>query len=171
MNQFLEYFLGEFNNRRQTFQHPTRYSYIRILHRKISDDLIYGEQAYAFRNTNPYRQFVLEPILEGNSIRMINYSIDNPSKFIKGKNLDQLSRKNLILKTGCDTIFVEDNGVYYGELKGCDCAVKWNGKNTYLQNKVELGKNYYYVLDKGICCNTHKQIWGSRYGYFKFVRQ
>ena len=60
MNKFLDYLIGEFHNKRQAFSHPTRYAYIRVLHRKISDDLIYGEQAYAFNDVRPYRQFVLK---------------------------------------------------------------------------------------------------------------
>ena len=171
MNTFLEYFLGNFNNRQQTFAHPTRYSYIRILHKKINDELIYGEQAYAFKDVNPYRQFVLKPIVIGDNIKILNYGIKNPLTFVKGKNLDQLMLDDLTEKTECATIFSEKDSVYYGKLVGCKCYVNWNGKQTYMENDIILGNNYYNVLDRGMCPDTHKQIWGSRFGHFKFVKQ
>ena len=171
MNQFLEYFLGEFNNRRQTFQHPTRYSYIRILHRKISDDLIYGEQAYAFKDVRPYRQFVLRPIQEDNTIRVVNYDINDPLRFVKGTNLEALTENDLILRKGCDTIFTYKDNVFHGNLDGCECFVDWQGNKTYLQNKIELGLNYYNVFDKGMCVKTNTQLWGSKHGFFKFDKQ
>jgi CpeT protein len=171
MNQFLDYLVGEFNNKRQAFSHPTRYAYIRILHRKISDDLIYGEQAYAFRDVRPYRQFILRPVQEGETIRVINYDIKDQLRFVKGENLDLITDEDLILRTGCDTIFTFKDNVYYGSLDGCECFVDWQGKQTYLQNKVELGLNYYNVFDKGMCVETNTQIWGSQNGFFQFIKQ
>jgi len=171
MNQFLDYLIGEFNNRRQAFSHPTRYAYIRVLHRKISDHLIYGEQAYAFRDVRPYRQFVLKPIQEDNTIRVVNYDINDPLRFVKGTNLEALTENDLILREGCDTIFTYKDNVFYGSLDGCECFVDWQGNKTYLQNKVELGLNYYNVFDKGMCAQTNTQLWGSKHGFFKFDKQ
>lgn len=171
MNQFLEYFLGEFNNRQQSFAHPTRYSYVRLMHKKINDELIYGEQAYAFRDVRPYRQFVLRPIYENGKIRIINYDIKNPLRFMKGKNLDQLKESDLILQKNCNIIFTEKNGLYYGKIDGCECFVQWKNKQTYVVTDIILGKNYYNVTDKGMCVKTNTQLWGSQYGHFKFVKQ
>lgn len=171
MDQFLDYLIGEFNNKRQAFSHPTRYAYIRVLHRKISDHLIYGEQAYAFSDVRPYRQFVLKPVKEENNIRVINYEIKNPLRFIKGNNLDQFTEEDLIYRSGCDIIFNKKDNVYYGQVEGCECFVEWRGKQTYVKNKVELGLNYYNVIDQGFLVGTEDRIWGSAHGYFKFVRQ
>ena len=171
MNQFLDYLIGDFNNRRQSFSHPTRYAYIRILHRKISDHLVYGEQAYAYKDVRPYRQFVLRPVQEEDSIRVINYDIKDPLRFVRAQNLNLITEEDLILRKGCDTIFTYKDDVYYGSLDGCECLVDWRGEETYLQNKVELGFNYYNVYDKGMCAKTHVQIWGSKHGYFQFVKQ
>lgn len=171
MNQFLDYLIGEFNNKRQAFSYPTRYAYIRILHRKISDDLIYGEQAYAFQDVRPYRQFVLRPIQEGEKIKVINYDIKDPLRFVKGKDINTIVEDDLILRNGCDTVFTYRDNVYYGSLDGCECFVDWQGKKTYLQNKVELGLNYYNVFDKGMCSETNTQIWGSQHGFFQFDKQ
>ena len=171
MNQFLDYLIGEFNNKRQAFSYPTRYAYILILHRKISDDLIYGEQAYAFQDVRPYRQFVLRPIQEGEKIKVINYDIKDPLRFVKGKDIDTIVEDDLILRDGCDTVFTYRDNVYYGSLDGCECFVDWQGKKTYLQNKVELGLNYYNVFDKGMCSETNTQIWGSQHGFFQFDKQ
>jgi len=168
MNKFLEYLIGEFHNKRQAFSHPTRYAYIRVLHRKFSDELIYGEQAYAFNDVRPYRQFVLKPIVEGDTIRIINYEIDNKLRFVKGANLDQITEKDLIFRSGCDIIFKENDGVFYGEVEGCECFVEWRGQQTYVKNKVELGLNYYNVVDKGMLVGTEDRIWGSEHGAFEF---
>lgn len=170
-NKFLEYLIGNFNNKRQAFSHPTRYAYIRVLHRKISDDLIYGEQAYAFQDVRPYRQFVLKPVEEADTIRVINYEIENPLRFIKGENLDQLKETDLIFRSGCDTIFYEKDNVFYGEVEGCECFVDWRGQQTYVKNKAELGLNYYNVIDQGFAVGTEDRVWGSEHGYFQFMRQ
>ena len=46
MNEFTELLVGTFANKTQAQSHPTRYAHIRVSHRLIGENRIYGEQAY-----------------------------------------------------------------------------------------------------------------------------
>lgn len=170
IDNFKEYLIGTFDNKLQAMSNPTRYARIIVTHKKINDELIYGEQAYKHSVGLPYRQFVLKPIEVDNKIRVINYEIKNRHLYKGCNNLQNLIESDLTEKTGCATIFQFKDDVFYGEIEGCECYVNWRGSATYLINKIELGKDYYFVLDKGISLETKAQIWGSQYGQFNFYK-
>jgi CpeT protein len=167
---FKQYLSGKFSNKIQAFSYPSRYAHINITHIDIGDGLYYGEQAYNYQPGLPYRQFVLEPILSNNKITVLNYEILDKQNYRNGKNLELLTRNQLTKKEGCDTIFEYVNESFIGGTTGCECFVNWRGRETYLQTNVELTKNFYYVIDKGICVKHNHQIWGSKYGRFEFAR-
>lgn len=167
---FKEYLVGVFDNKAQAFSNPSRYAHIRITHIDIGDGLYYGEQAYNYQLGLPYRQFVLEPQLVDDKIVIANYEIKDKHLYRNGKNLDTLKRDHLTKKEGCDTIFELIDGRFIGGTTGCNCFVDWRGRKTYLQTQVELTKDFYYVIDKGMCAEHHHQIWGSKYGRFEFKR-
>ena len=48
MNEFTELLVGTFANKRQAQSYPTRYAHIRVSHRLIGENRIYGEQAYNY---------------------------------------------------------------------------------------------------------------------------
>ena len=62
MSEFIDLLEGTFANKTQAQSHPTRYAHIRVKHKKISDNRIYGEQAYNYLKNRPYRQFVIEVV-------------------------------------------------------------------------------------------------------------
>ena len=62
MSEFVELLVGTFANKRQAQSHPTRYAHIRVSHRLIGENRIYGEQAYNYLLNRPYRQFVIEDV-------------------------------------------------------------------------------------------------------------
>ena len=170
----IEYFFklveGKFENQYQAFSHPSKYAHITITHINIGNGLIYGEQAYNYDLKIPYRQFVIEPIEENNSIRILNYKLKTPEEFVNFKNLYTISRKDLELKPGCDIILTQEDEIFKGGLTGCDCMVDWMGRETYLQNEIELTPTHYYVMDRGFCAQYGHQLWGSKYNRFEFVR-
>ena len=166
-NQYLE---GIFDNKLQAFSNPSRYAHIRVTHRKIDDNLFYGEQAYNYMLSKPYRQFVLQPTEQNGIVKVINYELKESHKFVSATNLENLTMNYLTEKRGCATIFKEVDGTFHGEIEGCECHVNWRGVNTYLINKIQLGEGHYYVLDKGMCKKSNSQIWGSQWGEFKFYR-
>ena len=45
---FIELLVGTFANKRQAQSHPTRFAHIRVSHRLIGENRIYGEQAYNY---------------------------------------------------------------------------------------------------------------------------
>jgi CpeT protein len=162
---------GKFENRIQAFSNPAKYAYIRVTHVKINNGMFYGEQAYNYQLDKPYRQFVLHPILEGEQIRIINYELKGKENFLGFKNLDKINKSMLILKDGCDVIVEKiSHNTFKGGIQGCNCIVNWKGRDTYLQNQMELTKDFYYVIDRGMCSQNHHQLWGSKYGRFEFAR-
>jgi CpeT protein len=171
MNQFLDLLEGTFANKRQAQGHPTRYAHIRVQHRKISDNRIYGEQAYNYQLNIPYRQFVIEVVAEKGQFRLKNYEIENPSKFIGCKNLDQITDDILTYREGCDIIMRQTgHNTYEGGTSTCECWVYRQGIKTYVQNEVKLSETEYKVLDRGMHAETHQKVWGSNYGAFEFIR-
>lgn len=170
IEEFKEWLEGKFENRKQALSNPSRYAYIRVTHINIGDGLFYGEQAYNYKLTEPYRQFVLEPVLEGDSIRILNYEIENKKDYLQFNNLEKLNKSKLILRPGCDVVVTKKNDLYVGGITGCECMVDWQGRSTYLQNEITLAKDYYCVIDRGYCAQHGHQLWGSKYGRFEFMR-
>ena len=171
MNQFLDLLEGTFANKRQAQGHPTRYAHIRVQHRKISENRLYGEQAYNYLLNRPYRQFVIEVVAEKGQFRLKNYEIKDPQKFVGCQNLDQLTDDILTYREGCDIIMEQvGHNSYKGGTSTCNCWVNWQGVKTYVQNEVILTEEDYQVLDCGLHAETNERIWGSQYGPFKFKR-
>ena len=171
MNQFLDLLEGTFANKRQAQSHPTRYAHIKVQHRKISDNRIYGEQAYNYLLNRPYRQFVIEVVAEKGQFRLKNYEIKDAKQFVGCQNLDQLTDDILTYREGCDIIMKQvGHNTYQGGTSTCECWVDWQGVKTYVQNEVLLSETEYQVVDRGLHAETHQKIWGSDWGAFKFVR-
>ena len=70
-----ELLIGTFDNKRQAYQNPTFYAHIRLIHKDIGNNLIYGEQAYTYDQGRPYRQFVIEPVMDGEVMKVKNYDL------------------------------------------------------------------------------------------------
>ena len=171
MNQFLDLLVGTFSNKFQAQCHPTRYAHIWVKHRKISDNRIYGEQAYNYQLNRPYRQFVIEVVAEKGQFRLKNYEIENASKFTGCQNLEEITDDILTYREGCDIIMRQTgHDMYEGGTSTCECWVYRQGIKTYVQNEVKLSQTDYEVLDRGMHSETHQKVWGSDYGAFKFIR-
>ena len=81
MSEFIELLVGTFANKVQAQSHPTRYAHIRVSHRLIGENRIYGEQAYNYQLDRPYRQFVIDVVEEGDDYRLKNYEILDAQRF------------------------------------------------------------------------------------------
>jgi len=172
MSEFIELLIGTFSNKVQAQSHPTRYAHIRVSHRLIGENRIYGEQAYNYQLDRPYRQFVIDVVEEGDDYRLKNYEILDAQRFAQCKNLEWISDKILTYREGCDIIMKKvGNKVYQGGTSTCNCWVDWQGTKTYVANEVILSEGDYQVLDKGLNAETHEKVWGSNWGAFKFKRQ
>ena len=178
MNEFTELLVGTFANKTQAQSHPTRYAHIRVSHRLIGENRIYGEQAYNYLLNRPYRQFVIDVVQQvglaphSEEYHLKNYEIINPLQFAECKNLDKISDDILKYREGCDVIMRKTGPkTFFGGTSTCECWVTWNGVKTYVQNEVMLSETEYQVTDKGLHAENHSKVWGSDYGAFKFVRQ
>lgn len=163
---------GQFDNRTQALSNPSRFAYIRVTHIALGNGKFYGEQAYNYKLDKPYRQFVIEPVMNGDRIEILNFEIENKEQFIGGKNLDKIKNHMLSLKKGCSLFVEKDGDAFVGAVEGDQCIVEWGGQRTFLTTSIKLTPTHYYVLDKGYDVNDpRKQIWGTRNGQFQFVRK
>ena len=89
---------GQFDNRTQALSNPSRFAYIRVTHIALGNGKLYGEQAYNYKLDKPYRQFVIEPVMNGDRIEILNFEIENKEQFIGGKNLDKIKNHMVSLK-------------------------------------------------------------------------
>jgi len=170
IKEFFRLIEGKFENKIQAMSYPSQYAMIRVTHVNLGGGLIYGEQAYNYQLDKPYRQFVLEPIEEQDQIRIYNYELINKENYTGLKKLDEIDRSILKLKPGCDVVVKQHNNSFIGGITGCECKVNWSGRDTYLQNQIEITPTHYYVMDRGFCAKHGHQLWGSKYGRFEFKR-
>ena len=162
-----ELLIGTFDNKRQAYQNPTFYAHIRLIHKDIGDNLIYGEQAYTYEQGRPYRQFVIEPVMDGELMKVKNYDIKEKNRFTGFKNLDNITPDDLYHNTGCDLLFNQvDYNTFTGGLYGCDCMVR----DSYVQSRVQVTTTTYTTIDIGYSKTTNEKVWGSDYGPFEFDR-
>ena len=150
---------------------PSRYAHINISHVKLADGLYYGEQAYAYQPTNPYRQFILKIVKDGSDYIISNNLISNPKPYVGCNNLDDWKLRLLEKRVGCDIRFRLNGCVYYGQTDTQECIVDYKGRKTFLQTEIELTEDSYWVLDKGFDVETKTQVWGAKWGHLKFYRR
>jgi CpeT protein len=171
IEEFKEFLLGSFNNRKQAFSFPSQYSQISLKHVLLNNGMIYGEQWYTVRKQPPYRQFVLEITEVNDTVVVTSYKIKDPQRYLYFSDLENLTIDEMQKNESCDCIFIKENGVYYGQIVGCNCIVEKNGKKSFLYTKSELTSDTYRVIDRGYCPETKKMLWGSEYGMFEFNKE
>ena len=88
IDKFTSWIEGTFTNRTQAYSYPTFFSYVRVVHKKIGDNLFYGEQQNLWRE-KPYRQFVMEVTQQDDLIITKTYKVDE-EKHCHLKNLMHL---------------------------------------------------------------------------------
>ena len=136
--------IGTFDNKRQAYQNPTFYAHIRLIHKDIGNNLIYGEQAYTYDQGRPYRQFVIEPVMDGKVMKVKNYDLKEKNKFIGFQNLESITPDDLHHNSGCDLLFNQvDYNTFSGGLYGCDCTVR----DSYVQSRVHITTTTYTTID------------------------
>lgn len=162
IDEFRNRLIGIFENKRQAFRNPSRFAYVRIVHKDVDGSLIYGEQAYHYMLKSPYRKFVLEPVEDNGRLVIKNYSVTNHDL--------PITKDNLSYRDGCDIYFNLIDDVFVGSSEGCNCVVMRGNKETYFTTKAQVGINYYHVIDRGFDPSSKKQIWGTEFGPFEFTK-
>ena len=171
MKAFEDCLEGRFSNKYQAMKQPTRYAHINIAHIRLGDHLFYGEQAYNYLPSKPYRQFILKVVPLGEQYLIENYKIEDPKRYTGNRYLEELAERPLERRVGCDIIFKPEDNMYRGLTATKDCIVMKKGVKTYSQYEIELGDDFYWVIDRGFDCKTNAQLWGSEWGYLKFYRR
>lgn len=171
IEEFKEFLLGSFNNRKQAFSFPSQYSQISLKHVLLNNGMLYGEQKYTVRGQPPYRQFVLDIKEVDEKIIVSSYKVKNGKNHLEFKNLNDITDNDLELNENCECIFIKEGNNYIGRIIGCDCIVERNGKKTFLFTMSVLSKDVYRVIDRGYDPKTKKMVWGSEHGMFEFNKE
>jgi len=171
IEEFKEWLLGSFNNRKQAFSFPSQFSQISLRHELLNNGMIYGEQKYTVRREPPYRQFVLQIHQYEDKIIVTSYKVKDGKRFLYFTDIDKITEDDLEKNENCDCLFIKENDTYYGRIMGCECMVERNGKQSFLFTLSELKKNTYKVIDRGYDPETKKMVWGSEHGMFLFNKE
>jgi hypothetical protein len=172
---------GDFSNQAQAFENPPLFAHIRVCMRPLPFELLDGtslflEQAYDFMLHNPYRLRVLKfGAVDDDRIEIEHFTIDPEAEFYGAarnpEKLQKLQRKQIIKMSGCTMIAEWTGSSFKGYVEpGKGCKVFRNGKDTYLDNEIEIAPQRFSSLDRGRDLETDERIWGSIAGPFEFTQ-
>ena len=171
---------GDFSNQAQAFENPPLFAHIRVCMRPLPFELLDGvslflEQAYDFMLQNPYRLRVLRFVEVNQRIEIEHFTIDPEAEFYgaarQPEKLRKLTREQIIKMPGCTMITEWTGSTFKGYVEpGKGCKVVRNGKNTYLDNAIEIAPQRFISLDRGRDIETDEHIWGSIAGPFEFTQ-
>jgi hypothetical protein len=171
---------GDFSNQAQAFENPPLFAHIRVCMRPLPFALLDGtslflEQAYDFMLHNPYRLRVLKFVEANDRIEIEHFTIDPEAEFYGAARnpdrLQKLRREQIIKMSGCTMIAEWTGSSFKGYVEpGKGCKVFRNGKDTYLDNEIEIAPQRFSSLDRGRDLETDERIWGSIAGPFEFTQ-
>lgn len=171
---------GDFSNQKQAFEHPQLYAHIRIFFRPLPFDFFsgigfYSEQVYDYDLWSPYRQGVHRLVDQGEQIYIENYGLNDPILYAgAARDLDILKTITpgcIERRYHCSMIFRREGKIFQGSVEpGNQCLIERRGCQTYLVSDVELTKQTWVSLDRGIDVHTHEQVWGSTAGPLQFEK-
>jgi len=184
MEKFSSYLKGDWNNREQSLDFPALWSHIHVCYHPLPMDLLNGpsfyvESAYDYMLDKPYKTAVVQLVENGEIIEMNNFRVIQPEEFWYGSHdpslLTGLNIKRLTqLPSVCNTIFEYDAEaqLFSGFTKpGKKCIIARNGKKTYLDSRILLGKEFYSSWDIGRDVENDEQLWGATGGPFVFKKK
>ena len=171
---------GDFSNQAQAFENPPLFALIRVCMRPLPFELLDGtslflEQAYDFMLHDPYRLRVLKFIVVDDRIEIEHFTIDPEAEFYGAarnpKKLQKLQREQIVKMPGCTMITEWTGNSFKGYVEpGKGCKVFRNGKDTYLDNEIEIAPQRFTSLDRGRDLETDERVWGSIAGPFEFTQ-
>ena len=173
---------GDFENRQQAWQSPTKFAHIRIFFRPLPLGFFgtalgfYSEQVYDYDLWSPYRQGVHRLVDRGDSIYVENYGFKDDPMLYAGAARDAqilatLSPEVIQSRSGCAMVFRREGDRFLGGVEpGNACIIPRGGRKTYLVSEVELTENTWKSRDRGFDLETHEHIWGSTYGALEFTK-
>ena len=145
---------------------------------------LYVEQAVANSLDKPYRQRLYHVYKNNDtSVASMIYEFKEPKQFIGGNENanaqmellaivakgDVDKNPNVILRDGC-TMFLKKSGQkFWGSTNGNGCTSSLRGA-SYATSEAVITKDGLVTLDRGYDANG-KQVWGSQFGGYQFMRQ
>jgi hypothetical protein len=171
---------GDFSNQAQAFENPPLFAHIRVCMRPLPFELLGGtslflEQAYDYALQNPYRLRVLKFVEANDRIEIEHFTIDPEAEFYGAARnpdkLQKLQREQIIKMSGCTMLTEWTGSSFKGYVEpGKGCKVFRNGKDTYLDNEIEIAPQRFKSLDRGRDLETDERVWGSIAGPFEFTQ-
>ena len=164
---------GEFSNKKQAFDNPQQFAHIHVFFRPLPWDFFegigfYSEQVYDYDIWTPYRQGVHKFVQQENQVYVENYSLKDSIYYAgSGHNrsiLETIKPDVIERRYNCSMVFTQKDDKFYGQVEGNKCLIHKRNTQTYLVSEVELTKDTFKSLDRGMDVNTHKQVWGSDHG-------
>ena len=131
--------------------YPSKYAMVELFHERIDTN------KFSIR-----QQFLATQVL----YRTAKIELYESDDKIVVKNF----RDDLTPLPGCDIIFTWSGSEFIGTNSSKECLVYRNNKPTFFTTQCTLSNGFYHVLDRGFDLETNKQIWGSEYGPFKFIK-
>ena len=177
--RLLRLLCGGYSNEQQAFENPPLYAHILIKYRPISQlepGSLLLEQSYAIAPDQPYRMRVIRPWLcPQRGLIVSNFSIHENQRFLGAMDdpvlRSQITAADLSALEGCTYLVQEENGMFKGTVEpGCRCIVQRDGQDSYLWSEFILSEAGMQTIDRGFHPVTHKHLWGSIAGPFRFNR-
>lgn len=148
---FEELFTGTFENKDQAMS-GTQWAWIVIKNEKIDTDTFRCTQSYKFDEDQPYKEFITKFTYDGDKVYSRMYD------------------KDMVYRQGCDLVFEkQSDGEWYGHNICKECWVDVDTIKAYQQCDIRIGEGYYNIIDIGINPVGKTIVWGSKFGYLKFV--
>lgn len=173
---------GHYNNKQQAIDNPVWFANIHVYQCPLPWSVFEGygfyiEQVYDLDLSKPYRQAVIKltPTPDDFSIRIENYAIQNPERFVGAgrdfSKLDALQASELIHLPGCAVIAERQGEGFKGaSIAGKGCLITRKGRQTYLKSEFTWSLSRYRTLDQGLDPETNEVVWGSVWGHFDFAK-
>ena len=142
---------------------------------RVDGKWLYVEQAEVVSLTKPYRQRINHLFVSTDGlVHSQVYEIPAPLRFVGAWKdtslLAGLNPDSLISRVGCVVSMQRDAlGVYRGTTMAKTCLSNWRGAH-YTTTEVEIGPSYMISWDRG-WNKQGEQVWGSRKGGYRFVKQ
>ena len=98
----------------------------------------------------------------------VTQKYSHEDKPYRDKIITIVKHRNMIIVENdqCKLIFIKKEGIYWGQIMpGCIF------KGTLLVSKIQMGPDFYKVIDAGLDPDTKEQKWGSENGPFFFDKK
>lgn len=146
---------------------------------------LYVEQAVSTAKDRPYRQRLYRVYqVDDTTVASVIYEFKEPKQFVGAWTKDDSKKQlkdfiqlistdqdtpNLIFRQGCTMYLKKKGKTFEGSTKGNSCVSNLRGA-AYATSTAVITEKGMVTLDRGYDASG-KQVWGSEFGGYQFIRQ